>query len=120
VTYALWAAQFLLAAGFLFAGALKLFYDRYSDLVIKAGSTPVGKGLAAFIGIAEIAGAVGAVLPMALHVAPVLTPWAAVGLAAITLLAVGYHLRCHESATGPIVLFLLAGFVAVGRFLYLT
>lgn len=113
---ALWIAQGLLALGFLYAGGVKvLTYDYYAAFVSKARSTPVSRLFAGFIGVAEVLGAVGVVLPLAINVAPALTAWAAVGLAIIMLLAIGYHIRGHEPAPGPIAFFLLAAFVAFGR-----
>lgn len=113
---ALWIAQGLLALGFLYAGAVKvLTYDYYAAFVTKARSVPVSRPFAGLIGVAEMLGAVGVVLPMAVNVFPALSAWAAVGLASIMLLAIGYHIRGHEPAPGPIVLFLLAAFVAFGR-----
>ena len=112
---ALWIAQGLLAVAFLGAGAFKaLTYGRYASAIAKMGSTPVSRGFAGFIGVAEMAGAIGVVLPTALNIAPVVSVWAAVGLAAIMLLAIGYHLRAHEPAPAPIVLLLLSAFVAYG------
>jgi hypothetical protein len=69
-----------------------------------------------FTGIAELAGGLGIVLPMAFGVALFLGPWAALGLATMMLLAIGFHLRGHEPFPGPIILFLLSGFVVIGRF----
>jgi hypothetical protein len=66
-------------------------------------------------GVAENAGGIGIVLPMATNIAPSLTPWA-VGLSTIILLAIGFHLRRHESPLAPGVLLLLALFVVFGRF----
>jgi len=74
------------------------------------------RGLVMFIGIAELAGAIGVVLPMAANVAPWLSTLAAAGLATVMLLAVFYHVRRHESPAAPATLLLLALFVAVGRF----
>ena len=68
-----------------------------------------------FIGISELVGAAGLILPMATGVAPVLTTLAALGLAIIMLLASIYHLRRKESPTVTIVLLLLASFVVDGR-----
>ena len=117
----LWAAQGLLALAFIGAGAFKLLaYEKYAAMVVKQGSMAVTRGLAAFIGAAEIAGGIGVVLPIAINVAPALSPWAAVGLATIMLLAIGYHMRGHESAPTPTVLLLVAVFVAISRFSYLT
>jgi hypothetical protein len=49
-------------------------------------------------------------------VAPWLSWWAAVGLATIMLLAIGFHLRRKEPPVPPAVLLLLAAFVVWGRF----
>lgn len=113
---ALWIAQGLLALAFLYGGAIKVFtYGYYAAAITKLGQTPVARELAGFIGIAEMVGAIGVVLPLALNIAPALSPWAAIGLAIIMLLALGYHLRGREPALAPLFLFLLAAFVAVGR-----
>ncbi len=118
---ALWIAQGLVALAFLYGGTIKAFtYDYYATSIAKLGQTPVARKLAGFIGIAEMVGAIGVVLPMALNVAPALSPWAAIGLAIIMLLAMGYHLRGREPAPTPIILFLLAAFVAVGRLSHLA
>ena len=74
------------------------------------------RGRALLIGLSEIAGAVGIVLPMAVNIVPSLSPAAAAGLATVMLLAVFYHVRHREPPTAPATLFLLALFVAVGRF----
>jgi uncharacterized membrane protein YphA (DoxX/SURF4 family) len=112
----LWVAQALLALGFLYAGGVKvLTYDYYAAFVTRARSTPVSRPFAGLIGVAEMLGAVGIVLPMAINVCPAISAWAAVGLAAIMLLAIGYHIRGHEQAPGPIAFLLLAAFVAFGR-----
>ena len=111
---ALWIAQILLAAGFLVSGAEKLFDDKYSAFVIAHKTSRAPRDLAPFIGVAEIAGAAGLVLRMALEIAPALTAWAAVGPAAIMLLAMGYHLRNREPALAQFPRFLLSAFVAWG------
>ena len=58
--------------------------------------------------------------PMATNIVPWLSPWAAIGLAIIMLLAIGFHVRRHESVAVPVILFLLAAFVVFGRFSYWT
>jgi hypothetical protein len=80
------------------------------------GPAGITRGLAAFIGVAELAGDLGIVLPMATHVARSLRLWAAVGLSTIMLLAIGFHLRRHESPVAPGILLLLAVLVVLGRF----
>jgi uncharacterized membrane protein YphA (DoxX/SURF4 family) len=113
----LWIVQGLLAFAFIAVGSLKLFaYEKFKAQSEKKGPVGITRGLAAFIGFAEIAGGLGIVLPMATNIAPSLSLWAAVGLSTIMLLAIGFHLRRHESAVAPSVLLLLAVLVLFGRF----
>jgi uncharacterized membrane protein YphA (DoxX/SURF4 family) len=114
---AIWIVQGLLAFAFVSAGAMKLFaYEKFKTQSEKNGPSGITRGLAAFIGIAEIAGAVGIVLPMATNIAPWLSLWAALGLATIMLLAIVFHIRRHESPAPPVNLLVLAVFVVFGRF----
>jgi len=113
----LWIVQGLLAFAFIAVGAMKLFaYEKYKAMSEKKGPTGITRGLTTFIGVAELAGGLGIVLPMATNIAPSLSLWAAVGLSTIMLLAIGFHLRRHESPVAPGALFLLAVFVVFGRF----
>ena len=113
----LWIVQGFLAFTFIALGGFKLFaHEKFNAYTEKRGSAGMPPGLITFTGIAELAGGFGIVLPMAFSVAPFLSPWSALGLATMMLLAIGFHLRGHESFTGPIILFLLSGFVAFGRF----
>jgi uncharacterized membrane protein YphA (DoxX/SURF4 family) len=114
---AFWVVQVLLGVAFIAAGGMKVFaYEKYKAMSEKNGPSGLKHGLVTFIGLSEIAGAVGIVFPMAANVAPWLSPAAAAGLATVMLLAVFYHVRRREPPTAPGVLFLLALFVAVGRF----
>lgn len=69
------------------------------------------------IGLAEVAGALGLVLPWALGILPVLTPIAGYALAALMTGAAIVHIRRREYAGIPFVLFLIAAslFVAIVR-----
>lgn len=69
------------------------------------------------IGLAEIAGALGLVLPWALNVLPELTPVAGYALAVLMAGAAVVHIRRGEFAGLPFVLFLIAAplFVAITR-----
>jgi uncharacterized membrane protein YphA (DoxX/SURF4 family) len=114
---ALWTAQVVLAFAFIAAGGMKVFaYEKYKALSAKNRPMEITRGLVMFIGIAELLGAIGIILPMAANVAPLLSPIAAVGLAIIMLLAVFYHVRRRESPAAAAGLLLFAIFVAVGRF----
>jgi hypothetical protein len=67
------------------------------------------------LGLAEVAGAIGLVLPAALHIAPALTPLAAVCLAVLGFGAVQTHRRFHESFGPPLVLAFACVAIAAGR-----
>jgi uncharacterized membrane protein YphA (DoxX/SURF4 family) len=115
---ALWIVQGILCFAFLMAGGMKVFaYEKFKKMGESKATRPLGlsKGLVTFIGVCELAGAAGLVLPPATGIAPVLTPLAALGLATITLLAVIFHVRRKESPVAPLVLMLLACFVVYGR-----
>jgi hypothetical protein len=70
------------------------------------------------IGVVELLGAIGLILPAATGIAPVLTPIAATGLALTMVLAAATHIRRKEPSGVAFnaVLFALAVFVAWGRF----
>jgi hypothetical protein len=71
------------------------------------------------IGAIEVLGALGLILPAVTGIAPVLVPLAATGLAIVAVLGSVMHLRRGDgvaSIVPLVVLFLLAVFVAWGRF----
>jgi len=73
--------------------------------------------LVRFIGVTEFAAAVGLLLPSMLRIKPSLTVWAAVGLVAVQISALVFHISRGEMQALPInlTLGLLAAFVAWGR-----
>ena len=73
--------------------------------------------LVRFIGVSELAGAIGLILPAATKIKPTLTPLAALGLLTIMILAMAFHLSRGEAQALPINMALggLAAFVAWGR-----
>lgn len=75
-----------------------------------------GVGMVRFIGISEVLGAIGLILPAALRILPLLTPLAAAGLSIIMVLATQYHLSHGEPFIATVILFALAVFVAWGRY----
>ncbi|MCC3376323.1 DoxX family protein [Cohnella sp. REN36] len=113
---ALWIVQGVLVIGFVFSGWMKAFRQEKAKASWPwAGEVP--KGLVAFIGIAELIGALGLILPQATGIAPNLTPIAAIGLGAIVLFGAVFHvMRKEYREIGVNVVFLaLAVFVAFGR-----
>ena len=112
----LWIAQILLAGMFLMAGFMKTFTPlaELSQMVPLVAEIP---GLVRFIGISELAGGLGVLLPAALRIRPQLTALAAAALALVMLLAMIFHIaRGEVSVIGTnIVLGALAAIVAWGR-----
>ena len=115
----LWVAQALLAVFFGFVGFSKLTLPIPELASMMKWPGDVSPALVRFVGAAELAGAIGIVLPALTRVLPLLTPAAAFGLALIQVLAIGFHAMRGETAfTLPINLALLAAtlFVAWGRY----
>lgn len=116
--FALWAGQVILAGMFGFAAFSKLTPPADALAQQLTGPLAPSVGLARFIGLAEVAGAAGVLLPALTRVLPWLTPLAALGLFAIMVLATGFHLIRGEYPVLPVTigLGLVALFVAWGRF----
>ena len=115
--YALWGVQGLLALVFLSAGGGKLVMSA-ADL---NEDFPMPDEFMRFIGVFEVLGAIGFILPGALRIRPALTPLAAAGLVIIMTGATVLTLADgNVGALIPFVLGLLAAFVAYGRRSWLT
>jgi hypothetical protein len=76
----LWVVQGLLAVLFLFAGGVKLVMPVEA---MQQGSMALPGPFLRFLGVAEVCGGLGLVLPWALRIRPILTPVAASGLVVI-------------------------------------
>lgn len=119
MTVVAWTLQIVLALAFLVTGALKLLRPRavlvgtgmawvedFSDIAVKT------------LGVVEVLGAVGLILPAVTGVAPILVPLAAAGLALTMVAAIVVHARRQETVVPPLVLGLLAATLAVLRLLH--
>jgi len=114
----LWVLQVLLASAFLIAGVNHAFrYDQVKPRMSWVAAVP--RGLVTFIGICEILGAIGLILPALTGIWPWLTPLAALGLVAIMLLAAAFHVTRSEysSIITNLILLVLAAFLAYGRWM---
>lgn len=109
----LWTIQGLLAALFLFAGGMKLVLP----VEAMAGPVALPGPFLRFIGVAEVLGAMGLILPGTLRIQPQLTPVAAAGLVIIMIGAtvVTALPGALAPALVPLVVGLLAALVAHGR-----
>lgn len=118
MTYILWIIQVLLALLFLFAGGMKLVI---SPEVLKSMGSPnqihLPGLLLRFIGVCEVLGALGLILPGLLRIRPGLTPLAAAGLVIIMIGATVLSFAADGVAPAliPLVVGILAAFVAYGR-----
>ena len=111
---ALWIVQALLALFFALAsGAPKLLLP--PDMLPMP--IPIPRPFMLFIGVAEVAGALGLVLPGLLKIRPGLAPLAAAGLALVCIGGTSYQLAAGEpgNAVFAVVLGLICAFVAYGR-----
>ena len=118
----LWVVQALVAAVFLYSGIQKSIYRE--EKLVAAGQTGVAGlpgGLIRFIGVAELLGTIGIILPMLLHILPILTIVSAAGFSIIMVLAAVVHYKRHEpkNVVTNCILFMLCLFIIYGR-LYLT
>lgn len=113
MTYALWIVQALLGALFVFGGGMKLVLpieEMTKDIAMPGA-------FLRFIGVVELLGGLGLVLPGLFRIRPGLTPLAAAGLVIIMVGATVITLKTGSVAMAlmPLVVGLLAAFVAWGR-----
>lgn len=116
--YALWTVQVLLGLLFLFAGVTK-FTMSSEDLTKDINlSVPFLR----FIGVCEVLGAIGLIVPGLAHVRRGLTPLAAAGLVIIMIGAVVVTIPSMGAlpALWPLAVGVLAAFVAYRRWSWLT
>ncbi len=115
---ALWVAQILLALLFLMGARMK-FMTPIEEL---AAQMPwmgqVSPVFLKFTGVLDALAGIGLIFPALLRIKPILTPWAAVGAAALMVCATVFHVsRGEASVIGlNVVAALMAVFVAWGRF----
>jgi len=114
----LWTVQALLAAMFGMAGISKATRPIAELAPQIPWTAEMSEGLVRFIGVSELAGAVGLLLPALTRVRPGLTPLAAAGLVTVMTLAAAFHATRGElgGIVVNVVLGGLAAFIAWGRY----
>ena len=117
VHISLWVVQVLLAFAFGMSGFMKVTKPIEELASAMSFVSVYSEGMVRFIGAAELAGALGLILPAALRIVPNLTPVAAGGLTVVMALAVQYHLSHGEAdhVAPALVLGVLSLMVAFGR-----
>jgi uncharacterized membrane protein YphA (DoxX/SURF4 family) len=115
---AVWIVSGLLALAYLVAGGTKVFtgYDKIQDRM--TWTSHAKPWHVKVVGVLEILGAIGLIVPILTGILPILAPIAASGLALLQVVAIVIHFRIGEGKKigGNVVLLLLALFVAIVRF----
>lgn len=114
---ALWIVQGLVALAFLLAGFMKTFMPLETLKKNMTWANDLPAALVRFIGVAELLGAIGLIVPAVTGIQSWLTVAAAGGLVLVMLLAAIFHAsrREYSHIGANVVLLLLAAFVLVGR-----
>lgn len=113
----LWVVQVLLSISFIMGGMMKATMPMEALLESLPWVSDSSMGLVKFIGISELLGGVGILLPSILRIKPHLTVWAAYGLSAVMVLAAGFHASRGEfgAIVANVIMLALMLFVAWGR-----
>ncbi len=117
----LWIVQGLLAVMFLMAGAMKVMRSKEQMVERMAWVEDFSQNTIRLIGVLEILGALGLILPGLTGILPVLTPLAAVGLVLTMVGAAMTHAKRGENSMigMNVMLLVLSAFVVYGRFVLL-
>lgn len=115
---ALWVVQVVLGLAFIMAGAMKMMQSKEKLHESMEWVEDFSEGTITAIGVVEVLGGLGLILPAVTGILPWLVPLAGLGLALDMGAAALVHGRRGETQMIPIniVLLLLALFVAYGRF----
>ena len=113
---ALWIASGLLAFAMLAAGGAKLAIPRLKLVEKMKWAATWSDSQVKLLGLAEVLGGIGVIVPYATGILPILTPIAALCLVVLMAGAVKTHLDLNESPAPPAVLAVIGLFVALGRF----
>ena len=114
----LWIAQILLALTLIWAAFLKLFQPISKLETMWAWTGEISPSFVRVIGLIDLLGALGVIIPSLFRFKPVLTAIAAFGIVLLMISASIFHIyRGEASQIGFNVVFgIIAGFVAYGRF----
>jgi hypothetical protein len=119
MNYMMWTAQVILAVIFFITGMSKLLvFGKVKSFLgrkLKGGPIGISAGQGASIGLVEVVGAIGLLIPETIAGNYMMVILAAGGLGLLMVCATVYHFRRKEPAAPDIALFLLAMFVIVGR-----
>lgn len=115
--YLLWTLQVLLGLAFLAAGFMKIFTPATDLVEMMTWVASVPNSVVPVIGILEVAGGLGLILPWLTGIQSQLVRLAAGGLVLTTIGAVILHISIGDTvgAIAPLVLGILAAIIVYGR-----
>jgi hypothetical protein len=116
MSIAIWIISGLVAFAMLGAGLAKLALPRAKLAEKQKWAATWTDANVKLLGLAEVLGAVGLIVPFATHILPILTPIAAVCLAVLLGGAVKTHIDLKEPFVPPALLGLLCLVIAAARF----
>ena len=107
INITLWVAQFVLAAMFIVSGVMKVGtpIDQLAKMMPWTGQYSVG--FVRFIGLVDLAGGIGILLPALTRILPGLTILAALGCSVLQVFAIVFHTSRGEGMVVPMNLVLL-------------
>ncbi|SHN10327.1 DoxX family protein [Chitinophaga sp. CF418] len=113
----LWIAQVFLAAGFLWAAAMKLLQPIEKLAAMWPWTGQVSPLIVRLLGVIDLLGALGLILPSLLRIKPGLTAITAIAIIVLMICASVFHIVRGEAAVIGFNIFfaLLAAFIAWGR-----
>lgn len=117
MNYALWALQVLLALTFVVTGLMKVFKPVDELVVTQAWVAHFSPLMVKGIGVLELLGAIGLIVPSASRIMPKLTVFAALGLFILMAGAAGTHVLTGEpdKMGASVILAVLCLVIAWGR-----
>jgi uncharacterized membrane protein YphA (DoxX/SURF4 family) len=114
----LWIIQLLVATVFLSVGAIKTFSSKQKLQTMFSANIPVLVFSTRLLGLLEILGAVGIILPLLLNIYPFLTAVAGLCLSTVMVGSAIFHLRKNEYKALPLVtvLLILSIIITISRY----
>jgi len=115
---ALWIAQGIFGAMFIMAGIMKSTQPKEKLAKNMPWVNDYSPTQVKLIGLSELLGGIGLIVPWYFGILPILTPIAAAALALVMVFAAIYHFNHKEYPGIGVNFFLFAGvlFIAYGRF----
>jgi len=113
----LWIAQVFVAAGFIWVAAIKLFQPIEKIAAMWPWTGEVPSLMVRLLGVVDLLGGLGLILPSLLHIKPRLTAFTAIAIIALMVCAGIFHIARGEAAVIGVNIFfaVIAAFIAWGR-----